>query len=144
MVKVFTTDITDITDDEFDELVGCRVVRGACGLRGTKLKSRIRVTVADFGHAGACSYRVGFPFVLRWVGLGNHNCGFDWILWKGFWMTSDSLCSLRYFLLDMDGTIYLGKNAIEGAAEFVGYLRDSGRGLLFFTNNPGSQTRLSF
>ena len=36
----------------------------------------------------------------------------------------------------MDGTIYLGGRAIEGAAQFVAYLRASGRAFLFFTNNP--------
>lgn len=47
-----------------------------------------------------------------------------------------SLSSLQYFLLDMDGTLYLGPKAIPGAAEFVCYLRQSGRRHLFFTNNP--------
>ena len=48
------------------------------------------------------------------------------------------LRTLRYFLLDMDGTIYLGKNILPGAAQFVAYLRESGRPYLFFTNNPAS------
>ena len=45
------------------------------------------------------------------------------------------LAALRYFLLDMDGTLYLGANPIDGAAAFVQYLEDSGRKRLFFTNN---------
>ncbi len=36
----------------------------------------------------------------------------------------------------MDGTLYLGGRAIAGAAEFIAYLRASGRAFLFFTNNP--------
>lgn len=45
------------------------------------------------------------------------------------------LTGLRHFLLDMDGTVYLGPNLLEGAAEFVDYLKSSGRRFLFFTNN---------
>jgi len=46
------------------------------------------------------------------------------------------LAELSHFLLDMDGTVYLGPQAIAGAAEFIAYLRASGRRHLFFTNNP--------
>jgi len=42
----------------------------------------------------------------------------------------------RLFILDMDGTIYLGERALDGAAEFVRALRAlPGRRVLFFTNN---------
>jgi HAD superfamily hydrolase (TIGR01450 family) len=53
-------------------------------------------------------------------------------------MDFQKLASLKYFLLDMDGTIYLGPHPIEGAVEFLRFLRESGRGRLFFTNNPTS------
>ncbi|MDQ1255719.1 MAG: family hydrolase [Candidatus Hydrogenedentes bacterium] len=46
------------------------------------------------------------------------------------------LAALRYFLLDMDGTVYLGPNPIPGAAAFLDFLHGSGRKRLFFTNNP--------
>lgn len=46
------------------------------------------------------------------------------------------LRALKYFLLDMDGTIYLGPHAITGAPEFIQYLRETDRKFLFFTNNP--------
>lgn len=52
-----------------------------------------------------------------------------------------ALGRVRHFFLDMDGTIYLGPNPIPGAAEFVAYLRESGRDFLFFTNNPTSDAR---
>ena len=52
-----------------------------------------------------------------------------------------ALGSLRHFFLDMDGTIYLGPHSISGAAEFVAYLRKSGRNFLFFTNNPTLDAR---
>ncbi len=53
-------------------------------------------------------------------------------------MTSPKLTELRFFLLDMDGTVYLGLNPIPGAADFIQFLRDSGRRFLFLTNNPTS------
>ncbi|MGC8844509.1 MAG: HAD-IIA family hydrolase [Candidatus Hydrogenedens sp.] len=43
---------------------------------------------------------------------------------------------IRCFLLDMDGTIYLGSRIIPGAKEFIDYLKSSNRKFLFFTNNP--------
>ena len=48
------------------------------------------------------------------------------------------LDELRFFLLDMDGTVYLGPNPIPGAAGFLRSLRESGRRFLFLTNNPTS------
>ncbi len=56
-------------------------------------------------------------------------------------MMRSALTELRYFLLDMDGTIYLGPNPIPGAPEFIRFLRDSGRRYLFFTNNPSGDAR---
>lgn len=52
-------------------------------------------------------------------------------------MTGDfaALRRIQSFLLDLDGTIYLGRNIIPGAVEFVAHLRKSGRKFLFFTNN---------
>jgi HAD superfamily hydrolase (TIGR01457 family) len=49
-----------------------------------------------------------------------------------------TLAPVRNFLLDMDGTVYLGKGPIPGAPEFLRYLETSGRRRLFFTNNPTS------
>lgn len=39
------------------------------------------------------------------------------------------------FLLDMDGTIYLGNKLIDGAKEFLGKIKDSGKKYIFLTNN---------
>lgn len=50
-------------------------------------------------------------------------------------MDTTRLRSLRHFLLDMDGTIYLGARPIPGAPAFVQFLRETGRRFLFFTNN---------
>lgn len=48
----------------------------------------------------------------------------------------ENLRGIENFLLDMDGTVYLGPQAIPGAADFVRTLRDQGKRYLFFTNNP--------
>ena len=39
------------------------------------------------------------------------------------------------YLIDMDGVIYRGSEAIPGAAEFIRYLQESGLPYLFLTNN---------
>lgn len=41
----------------------------------------------------------------------------------------------QLFVLDMDGTFYLGKRLIEGSLDFLDKLNDTGREFLFFTNN---------
>ena len=41
----------------------------------------------------------------------------------------------RLFVLDMDGTFYLGNRILDGSLAFVDKIRQSGRDLLFFTNN---------
>lgn len=47
----------------------------------------------------------------------------------------NSLAGIRCFLLDMDGTFYLGDRLLPGALEFMRYLGESGRDYLFLTNN---------
>ena len=45
------------------------------------------------------------------------------------------LKNIRLFVLDMDGTFYLGENIIEGALDFVKKVKETGRDFVFFTNN---------
>lgn len=47
----------------------------------------------------------------------------------------DILKSKKLFVLDMDGTFYLGDRLIEGSLSFIDKLRNTGREFLFFTNN---------
>jgi len=47
----------------------------------------------------------------------------------------NSLANIRLFLLDMDGTVYLGNQLLPGSLEFLHYLADTGRDHLFLTNN---------
>jgi len=42
---------------------------------------------------------------------------------------------IKLFVLDMDGTIYLGENVLPGAQRFIDEARRSGRKVVFFTNN---------
>ncbi len=45
------------------------------------------------------------------------------------------LSNIKYFALDMDGTIYLGEKWIDGAKEFLHRVQESGRKFCFMTNN---------
>lgn len=45
------------------------------------------------------------------------------------------LCEVKCFLLDMDGTIYLGNRLFDGTLDFLSYLKETGRNFLFLTNN---------
>lgn len=47
----------------------------------------------------------------------------------------DRFADISCFLLDMDGTVYLGDRLFDGVQEFLQSLRDSRRRFLFFTNN---------
>ena len=46
-----------------------------------------------------------------------------------------TLKDVKCFLLDMDGTFYLGNNIIEGSLDFIEKVRSTGRDFLFLTNN---------
>ena len=45
------------------------------------------------------------------------------------------LSDARLFLLDMDGTLYLGDEVIPGAHEFIRTLEETGRQYIYLTNN---------
>ncbi len=45
------------------------------------------------------------------------------------------LLNKKLFVLDMDGTFYLGDRLIPGSLEFIRKLEQTGKGFLFFTNN---------
>lgn len=42
---------------------------------------------------------------------------------------------VKMFVLDMDGTFYLGDRIIEGSLDFLQKVKDTGRRFVFFTNN---------
>jgi 4-nitrophenyl phosphatase len=53
----------------------------------------------------------------------------------------EKLCTVRGFLLDMDGTFYLGDRLLEGALHFVDLLREQEKKYLFLTNNSSKHRR---
>ena len=46
-----------------------------------------------------------------------------------------SIDDLKCFILDMDGTIYLGNEIIDGAIEFINTIKSMGKEYIFLTNN---------
>ena len=46
-----------------------------------------------------------------------------------------TLDNVRLFLLDMDGTFYLGDRLIDGSLDFIRRVRETGRDFMFLTNN---------
>lgn len=53
----------------------------------------------------------------------------------------ERLKNVKCFLLDMDGTFYLGGKIIEGSLEFIEKVRETGRDFLFLTNNSSHNAR---
>ena len=45
------------------------------------------------------------------------------------------LTDCRLFLLDMDGTLYLGDEVFPGAVDFIHTLAQTGRHYIYLTNN---------
>jgi len=54
------------------------------------------------------------------------------------------LDDVKCYILDMDGTVYLGENPIKGAREFVERMKSSGRKTLFFTNNTSKDKKVYY
>lgn len=48
------------------------------------------------------------------------------------------LSDIHALLLDMDGTVYLGPQVLDGAPEFIAFLQESQTPFLFLTNNPSA------
>jgi HAD superfamily hydrolase (TIGR01450 family) len=55
---------------------------------------------------------------------------------------ADRLANVRCFLLDMDGTLYLGDQLLDGAARLVEGFRARGQQFIFLTNNSSKNARL--
>jgi 4-nitrophenyl phosphatase len=53
----------------------------------------------------------------------------------------EKLSMVRGFLLDMDGTFYLGDQLLEGALRFIDLLHDQKKEFLFLTNNSSKHRR---
>lgn len=56
-------------------------------------------------------------------------------------MTGNDLSAIKLFLIDMDGTFYLGENLIDGALKFIKVLDDLGKDYIFLTNNSSKHRK---
>lgn len=50
----------------------------------------------------------------------------------------EALKDVKMFVLDMDGTFYLGDKIIPGAMDFINKVKETGRRFIFFTNNASN------
>ena len=55
--------------------------------------------------------------------------------------TENRIQHIRIFALDMDGTIYLGENWIDGAKRFLERIQETGREYFFLTNNSSKNPK---
>lgn len=51
------------------------------------------------------------------------------------------LCDKKLFLLDMDGTIYLGDQIFDGTLDFLKWIKDHGGRYMFLTNNSSKSVQ---
>ncbi len=55
----------------------------------------------------------------------------------------EKLSRIKCFMLDMDGTFYLGANLLDGSLDFLEMLRETGRTNLFLPNNSSKSGDVS-
>ena len=53
---------------------------------------------------------------------------------------TDILKDIDLFVLDLDGTFYLGNNIIDGSLEFLEAVKKAGKRYMFFTNNSSTNS----
>ena len=56
-------------------------------------------------------------------------------------MTVDKIKEIKCFILDMDGTIYLGNELFDFTKDFLNKVEETGREYYFFTNNSSKSQR---
>ena len=54
-------------------------------------------------------------------------------------MTVDKIKEIKCFILDMDGTIYLGNELFDFTKDFLNKVEETGREYYFFTNNSSKR-----
>lgn len=55
-------------------------------------------------------------------------------------MKTDILKDKKYFVLDMDGTFYLGDRLLDGSLDFIRGVKGAGMDFVFFTNNSSKNS----
>ncbi len=53
----------------------------------------------------------------------------------------DNIKNIEYFLLDMDGTIYLGETLLDGTLDFLDTVKKQNKKVMYITNNSSKATR---
>lgn len=56
--------------------------------------------------------------------------------------STELLEKIELFVLDMDGTFYLGERLLDGALDFIRTVQETGRKFLFFTNNSSKSPKV--
>lgn len=56
----------------------------------------------------------------------------------------EKLSNIQLFVLDMDGTIYLGEKVFPEAVEFIKRAKESGKKIIYFTNNASKNPEIYY
>lgn len=48
--------------------------------------------------------------------------------------------NVKYYVADLDGTVYLGNELIDGAKEFFELVKENGKDFYFLTNNSSNNS----
>jgi len=67
--------------------------------------------------------------------LGNMGCLEDFALRVDRYFADTALSGVKCFVMDMDGTIYLGDKVFSYTEHFLNCLRETGKDYIFYTNN---------
>jgi glycerol-1-phosphate dehydrogenase [NAD(P)+] len=72
--------------------------------------------------------------------LGDLGCLEDFAKRVSLFFSANSLSGIKCFVLDMDGTIYLGDKLFSYTLDFLSHLEKTGKDYIFFTNNSSQNS----
>jgi glycerol-1-phosphate dehydrogenase [NAD(P)+] len=72
--------------------------------------------------------------------LGDLGCLGDFAKRESLYFAAKALSGVKCFVLDMDGTIYLGDKLFPYTLDFLIHLKKSGKDYLFYTNNSSQNS----
>jgi glycerol-1-phosphate dehydrogenase [NAD(P)+] len=72
--------------------------------------------------------------------LGDLGCLEDFAERVSLYFAASALSSVKCFVLDMDGTIYLGDKLFPYTLDFLSHLKKSGKDYIFYTNNSSQSS----
>ena len=50
--------------------------------------------------------------------------------------------NVKYYVADLDGTVYLGNDLIDGAKDFFRLVQENGKDFYFLTNNSSNNSKV--